>query len=163
MPSGPIAQMTLMTFAPQKVVALSNRESQKAYLSQADRHKKVVGQLYGSASLNLEELAVINPQLFVDIGEAKEKIESDMNKMEKRLGVQTVHIDSSLKNTSKSYLLLGELLNLEQKGAEFAAYTQEVYDRILKILSEVGTKNAFYISAAIKDYPFWARGAFTDK
>ena len=103
--------------------------------------------IYGSANLNLEELAVINPQLFVDIGEAKEKIESDMNRMEKRLGVQTVHIDSSLKNTSKSYLLLGELLNLEQKGAEFAAYTQEVYDRILKILSEVGTKKrVLYIS-----------------
>lgn len=159
-PSGPIAQMTLMTFAPQKVVALSNRESQKAHLSPADRQKKVVGQLYGSASLNLEELAVINPQLFVDIGEAKEKIESDMNKMEKRLGVQTVHIDSSLKNTSKSYLLLGELLNLEQKGAEFAAYTQEVYDRILKILSEVGTKKRVLYISGNKGLSVLGKGSF---
>ena len=159
-PSGPIAQMTLMTFAPQKVAALSNRESQKAHLSEEDRQKKVVGQLYGSADLNLEELAVINPQLFVDIGEAKERIQADMDRMEKRLGIQTVHIDSSLKNTSKSYLLLGELLNLEQKGAEFAAYTQEVYDRVSNIMSDIKTKKRILFITGNKALSVLGKGSF---
>lgn len=159
-PSGPIAQMTLMTFAPEKVVALSNRESQKARLRPADRKKKVVGQLYGSADLNLEELAVINPQLFVDIGESKEKIEADMNNMEKRLGIRTVHIDSSLKNTANSFLLLGELLNKKELGAEFSAYTQKIYDRALNILSRIPAKKRLLYVGGNKAVSILGKGSY---
>lgn len=159
-PSGPIAQMTLMTIAPEKVAALSNRESQKARLTPADRKKRVVGQLYGSANLNLEELAVINPQLFVDVGESKEKIESDMNMMEKRLGIRTVHIDSSLKNTAKSFLLLGELLNKEEQGAEFSAYTREIYDRTLNILSRIPAKKRLLYIGGNKAVSVLGKGSY---
>lgn len=159
-PSGPIAQMTLMTIAPEKVAALSNRESQKARLTSADRKKRVVGQLYGSANLNLEELAVINPQLFVDVGESKEKIESDMNMMEKRLGIRTVHIDSSLKNTAKSFLLLGELLNKEEQGAEFSAYTREIYDRTLNILSRIPAKKRLLYIGGNKAVSVLGKGSY---
>lgn len=159
-PSGPIAQMTLMTFAPEKVVALSNRESQKARLRPADRKKQVVGQLYGSADLNLEELAVINPQLFVDIGESKEKIESDMNNMEKRLGIRTVHIDSSLKNTAKSFLLLGELLDKKELGAEFSAYTREIYDRTSNILSRIPAKKRLLYVGGNKAVSVLGKGSY---
>lgn len=159
-PSGPIAQMTLMTIAPEKVAALSNRESQKARLMPADRKKRVVGQLYGSANLNLEELAVINPQLFVDVGESKEKIESDMNMMEKRLGIRTVHIDSSLKNTAKSFLLLGELLNKEEQGAEFSAYTREIYDRTLNILSRIPAKKRLLYIGGNKAVSVLGKGSY---
>lgn len=159
-PSGPIAQMTLMTFAPEKVVALSNREAQKVHLTPADRKKQVIGQLYGAASLNLEELAVNNPQLFVDIGESKEKIKSDMNNMEKRLGIQTVHIDSSLKNTAKSFLLLGELLNEKERGAELSAYTQEIYDRILSILSRIPVKKRLLYLSGNKALSVLGKGSF---
>lgn len=159
-PSGPIAQMTLMTIAPEKVAALSNRESQKTRLTPADRKKRVVGQLYGSANLNLEELAVINPQLFVDVGESKEKIESDMNTMEKRLGIRTVHIDSSLKNTAKSFLLLGELLNKEEQGAEFSAYTREIYDRTLNILSRIPAKKRLLYIGGNKAVSVLGKGSY---
>lgn len=159
-PSGPIAQMTLMTIAPEKVAALSNRESQKARLTPADRKKRVVGQLYGSANLNLEELAVINPQLFVDVGESKEKIESDMNMMEKRLGIRTVHIDSSLKNTAKSFLLLGKLLNKEEQGAEFSAYTREIYDRTLNILSRIPAKKRLLYIGGNKAVSVLGKGSY---
>ena len=159
-PSGPIAQMTLMTIAPEKVVALSNKESQKARLAPADRKKQVVGQLYGSANLNLEELAVINPQLFVDIGESKEKIEADMNNMEKRLGIRTVHIDSSLKNTAKSFLLLGELLDKKELGAEFSAYTREIYDRTSNILSRIPAKKRLLYVGGNKAVSVLGKGSY---
>ena len=84
-PSGPIAQMFLLTIAPEKVVALSNRETRKVHLMPTDREKKIIGQLYGSANLNLEELSVINPQLFIDIGETKKKIKTDMSVVEKQI------------------------------------------------------------------------------
>ncbi len=159
-PSGPVAQMFLLTIAPEKVVALSNREKLKTQLSATDQKKRLIGQFYGASSLNLEELAVINPQLFIDIGEAKKKIQIDMNVVEKQLGLQAVHIDSSLKNTPKSLLLLGELLNLKNGGADFSTATQAIYDKVSDILSKVPSKKRLLYVTGGKALSVLGKGSY---
>ena len=148
-PSGPLSQIILFAIAPEMFVGLSSRWSDSAKGIIPDEYFTLpyFGQLYGSANLNVEELAAVNPQLIIDIGEAKKSIVEDMDDLEAQTQIPSIHIEASLATMPDAYRKLGSILGKEEKGEELAQFCEKVYNRTVSIMDQVGDNkvNALYI------------------
>lgn len=141
-PSGPLAQMALMALAPERFVALSSaidRDAQQ-YLKQLAQ-LPVIGLLYGTkGELNLEELMRLDPQVIIDIGDAKPSVREDMDALQAQLGIPCVHIAMRLEDAGQAYRMLGELLDAREKAETLATYCERVYKRAESIALQVSDK-----------------------
>lgn len=134
-PSGPLAQMVLLSLAPERFVGLSSAIHEEAveYLPSFEG-LSTIGTLYGTrGELNLEELIRLDPQVIIDVGDAKSSIKEDMDALQEQLGIPCVHIAMRLENAGEAYIKLGELLNVPQKGEALAAYSDKVWNRAQEI------------------------------
>ena len=98
-PSGSTAQMILMPVAYDLLVGLSSSPStaQMSYFPEEMRYLPTFGQFYGSkASLNMESLIAAQPQLIIDLGDAKDSIAEDMDTIQKQTGIPTIFIEADL-------------------------------------------------------------------
>lgn len=148
-PSGPLAQMILFAIAPDMFVGLASKwpASAQGIIDQKYLDLPYLGQLYGSADLNVEELALANPQLIIDIGAEKGSVAEDMDKLQQQTTIPTVFIDSTLETMPQTYRTLGKLLGREEKGEELAQFCERVYARTESVMKQVGDQkvNALYI------------------
>lgn len=139
-PSGPLAQIALFAIAPDLFVGLASDWSPEAeqYLDTEYYNLQVLGQFYGKGDLNLEEIAKADPQVIIDIGDAKSSIVEDMDGITDQLGIPTVHIDARLETMGDAYRMLGKLLGREEEGEILAQYCEEVYNKTLNIVEKAG-------------------------
>lgn len=148
-PSGPLAQMILFAIAPDMFVGVASKwpASARGIIDQKYLDLPYLGQLYGSADLNVEELALANPQLIIDIGEVKGSVAENMDKLQKQTTIPTVFIDSTLETMPQTYRTLGKLLGREEKGEALAQFCERVYTRTETIMKRVGDRkvNALYV------------------
>lgn len=148
-PSGPLSQIVLFAIAPEMFVGLAAEygDSAKGFIPDEYFDLPYFGQLYGSANLNVEELAAVNPQLIIDIGEAKNSIVEDMDDLQAQTQIPSVHIEASLATMPDAFRKLGTLLGREEKGEELAQFCERVYSRTLSIMEQVGDNkvNALYV------------------
>ena len=82
--TGPTAQIVLFALAPEKLVGIANSwdESAKDFFAPAYYDLPVLGQLYGGKSeMNLEELLKADPDVVIDVGEPKDGIAEDMDRL----------------------------------------------------------------------------------
>ncbi len=142
-PSGPLAQMVLFSLAPEMLVGLASdwdaaaEEYLGAYFS-----LPVLGGLYGTGTaLNLEQLALTDPQLIIDIGEAKKTIVEDMDAITQQVAIPSVHIDATLRTMPDTYRKLGALLGMPEKAEVLAVYCEEAIARTDAIMAKVGDEN----------------------
>ncbi|SDG60210.1 ABC transporter substrate-binding protein [Desulfosporosinus hippei] len=141
-PSGSMAQIVLFALAPDMFVGLSSKWAPAAeeYLDTKYYNLPVLGQLYGSSDLNLEELAKVNPQLVIDVGEPKSTIVDDMNGLSKQVGIPTVHITATTETMGDTYRMLGKLLGREKEAEVLALYCEEIKQNTDEIMKKVGKK-----------------------
>lgn len=148
-PSGPLAQIVLFALAPEMFVGLATKWYDSAEGIIADEYFDLpnFGQLYGSADLNVEELALAEPQIIIDIGEAKSSIIEDLDTLQSQTNIPTVFVSATLETMPETYRTLGELLGKEEKAEELAKFCERVYDRTLGIMEEVGDNkvNCLYV------------------
>lgn len=148
-PSGPLAQIVLFAIAPEMFVGLASEWDDSAQGIIADEYLQlpVFGQLYGSADLNVEELALADPQLIVDIGEPKDSGNEDLDTLQAQTGIPTVYVSATLADMPQTFRTLGKLLGKEEKGEELAQFCQRVYDRTQSTMDQVGENkvDALYI------------------
>lgn len=148
-PSGPLSQIVLFAIAPEMFVGLADKwgASAKGIIPEEYFDLPYFGQLYGSANLNVEELAAVNPQLIIDVGEAKKSVVEDMDDLQKQTGIPSVHIEASLATMPEAYRKLGALLGREEKGEQLAQFCEKVYNRTVSVMDKVGDNkvNALYI------------------
>ena len=139
-PTGGLAQIALFALAPDLFVGLANEWSDAAgpYIDSVYHDLPVIGTLYGSADLNLEELAVTDPQLIIDLGEAKKTIVEDMDTMQEQTSIPSIHIEASLSTMADAYRKLGTILGREEKAEELAAFCEKVYARTVDIARKAG-------------------------
>ena len=143
-PSGPVAQMVLMALAPERFVGLASPydHGEEQYIP-GIQHLPVIGQLYGTrGDLNLEELARLDPQVVIDIGEPKKTVAEDMDALQEQLGIPCVHITMHLSDAGDAYRKLGELLGLREKAEEIAVFCDSVYARAQDVLGRAGDSKA---------------------
>ena len=105
-PSGSTAQMLLMPIAYDLLVGLSSSPStaQRPYFPEEMWYLPTFGQFYGSkASLNMEALIAAQPQVILDLGDAKESIADDMDRIQKQTGIPTLFIEADLDDMAAAY------------------------------------------------------------
>ena len=126
--SGAVAQMILMTIAPDLLVGLASSPSraQRQYFPESMWYLPTFGQFYGSkASLNKEALADAQPQLIIDLGDEKTGIRSDMNTIQNQTGIPTIFINAELDHLAEAYRTLGVILGREEKAEELAQFIEK--------------------------------------
>ena len=127
-PSGSTAQMLLMPIAYDLLVGLSSSPStaQRPYFPEEMWYLPTFGQFYGSkASLNMEALIAAEPQVILDLGDAKESIADDMDRIQKQTGIPTLFIEADLDDMAAAYRMLGSLLGRETEAEPLAAFIEE--------------------------------------
>lgn len=128
-PSGSLAQIVLFAIAADKLVGLSDTWAEDAtpYLDSKYLDLPVFGQFYGSGDLNMEALAAANPQVIIDIGEAKDTIVEDMDSIQTQLGIPTIFIEATLESMDDCYTTLGQVLGLEDNAKTLSEYCNNIY------------------------------------
>ena len=148
--SGPLSQIILFAIAPDLLVGLSSKWDACAdgIIDPKYYDLPYFGQIYGSAEINVEELALADPQVIFDIGEAKKTVVEDLDDLTTKTGIQAVHIDASLATLPQTYRTLGKILGREERGEELASFCERVYNRTISIMEQVGENkiNALYIT-----------------
>lgn len=127
-PSGVVASMFLITFAPEKMCTISGRITGDAlkYLPEKVSTLPETGQMYGGkATLNLEELLNSGAQLVIDLGDKKNGIEDDLNALQEKIGIPVIFIEADLNHMAKAFRMLGDIFNNEERGEELAKLVEE--------------------------------------
>jgi iron complex transport system substrate-binding protein len=140
--------MFLLSVAPDLFCAVTANysEAEAEFLPAALAGLTAVGQFYGQANLNPEEIARINPEVIIDIGEPKKTIAEDMDGIAAATGVPAIHVTADLRSAPEAFRTLGRLLGREEKGEALAAYCEKVLSRADGIMAKVGAnkKTALY-------------------
>lgn len=151
-PSGPLSQIILYAIAPDMFVGLASKwdDCARGIVPETYFALPYFGQLYGSANLNIEELAAVSPQLIVDIGEAKKSIVQDMDELQEMTLIPSVHIEASLQTMPDAFRKLGSLLGREEQGETLAQFCEKIYAQTEAVMTKVGENkvNALYVLGA---------------
>ncbi|MDR1947856.1 MAG: ABC transporter substrate-binding protein, partial [Spirochaetaceae bacterium] len=126
-PSGAMAQMFLLAIAPDLLCAVSGpyTAEEVEFIPPGVLELPVVGQFYGTANLNYEEIAAIGPEIVIDVGEPKGSIAEDMDAITRAIAVPAVHITAGLDSTPAAFRGLGKLLGREERGEALAAFCEK--------------------------------------
>ncbi|MGN1001774.1 MAG: ABC transporter substrate-binding protein [Oscillospiraceae bacterium] len=128
-PSGAVATMFLASVCPEYMVciAATPSSSQFQYLDQSLIKLPTTGQLYGSKStINFEALMDAQPQVIIDLGDAKDGISRDMNALQKQTGIPVVFIEADLEHMAEAFRMLGQLLyGKSERCTALADYVEE--------------------------------------
>ncbi|HEX3076212.1 MAG TPA: ABC transporter substrate-binding protein [Lachnospiraceae bacterium] len=152
-PSGALAQIVLFAIAPDKFVGLSSNWADEAvqYLDSEYLELPVFGQFYGSADLNMEALAAADPQVIIDIGEAKDTVVEDMDSIQEQLGIPTIFIEATTEGMGDCYQTLGKLLGEEDKGKELEEYCNSTYQTTIDMVNKIGEENKVSLVYCVGD------------
>ncbi|MTD38118.1 ABC transporter substrate-binding protein [Erwinia sp. CPCC 100877] len=151
-PSGSLAQIVLYTSFPDNLVGLAGSfsESAKEFIPEKYQQLPEFGQFYGkNASLNMEALSAAQPEVIIDIGEAKKTVKEDMDQLQEQIDIPTVFVEANLENLPEAYNTLGELLGNKAETAQLAKYCQKVIDQAKKVrasIKEADQKSVYYAS-----------------
>lgn len=127
-PSGSTAQMILMPIAYDLLAGLSSSPStaQMPYFPEEVRYLPTFGQFYGSkANLNMESLIDARPQIIIDLGDKKDSIADDMDRIQKQTGIPTVFIEANLDDMAAAYRTLGDILNRSDMAERLAQFIEK--------------------------------------
>ena len=124
-PSGSTAQMILMPVAYDLLVGLSSSPStaQMSYFPEEMRYLPTFGQFYGSkASLNMESLIAAQPQLIIDLGDARDQHRQGHGHHSEADGHPTIFIEADLDDMAAAYRTLGDILGRQEQAEELAQF-----------------------------------------
>ena len=128
-PSGNVANMFMLSIAPEYMVCISNEihEDQEPYFLDGIADLPITGQLYGSKStLNLEQLLSTEPQVIIDIGDYKKGMEEDLDALQEQTGLPVVFLKGDLQNMADSFRTLGTLLSGKaERGGKIGKFIDE--------------------------------------
>lgn len=147
--SGALAKMIVFAIAPDQMVGVPTPwdAGELPFVPEKYRDMTAIGQLYGGkGEMNLEQLLASDPQVVIDVGEPKGTIKEDMDKLTQQTGIPFIHIDASLATLDQAYLMLGELLGMQEEAAVLAAWCKETYDRTVAISETVDKVSLLYIT-----------------
>lgn len=139
-PTGPLSQIFLYAIAPDLFVGLAAQWSATAegIVPREYLDLPYFGQLYNSANLNVEELAMADPQLIIDIGQPMSGGTEDLDALSAQTNIAAVYIATTLETVPETFRTLGRLLGREEKAEALAQFCEKVYSRTIAIMDQVG-------------------------
>ena len=154
--SGSTAQMILMTLVPELLVGLSSSPStaQRPYFPAEMWTLPTFGQFYGSkANLNMEALIDAEPQLIVDLGDAKENVRSDMDGIQKQI-MPPAAVDRNIFNMTEEEIQ-EEGIDVLPNNLLEAVYEMEKDELVKEVLGTHTSRR--YIKAKKKEWAEYSR------
>ena len=145
--SGTMAQMLVFALAPDTLAGVAGKwdESAQDYLDAKYYSLPVLGHLYGGkGELNLETLLKSNAQVVIDVGEAKDGIADDLDRLSAQTGIPFVHIAMTTDTMGGAFRMLGALLGIEDAAEELAVYCERVYTRAKELAASVEKVSLLY-------------------
>ena len=143
--SGPLSQVYILPLAGDLLVGVSNAfaEDAQKYISEEILNKTEIGQLYGGKrEMDLEALLAADPDVVIDIGQAKGTMAEDFDALSQQTGIPFVHIDAEVATAAQAYRTLGKLLGREEKAEKLAAWCEDTYGNIQTLMEKVDADNA---------------------
>ena len=162
-PSGWVTQMFITAVEPTLLCSLSVAltQEEKEFLPAMLQSLPITGPFYGQGVFNPEEIARINPDLIIDIGEPKPNIAKDMDEIYRITGVPIVHISADLGRTPEAFRTLGKLLSREEKSEAIASLCDQTLLKARTVLSKVGNnKTPIIFCTGPMGYNVLAKGSF---
>ena len=148
-PTGPLSQIILYAIAPDMFVGLAAQwdATAEGIVPEEYLNLPYFGQLYNSANLNVEELAMAAPQVIVDIGRPMAEGVEDLDTLSAQTGIPTVYVETTLETMPETFRTLGRLLGREEKAEQLAQFCERVWSRTQSILEQVGDNkvDALYV------------------
>ena len=133
-------EQVLITMAPDMLVGLCQAmaDDEKMFLGEELAELPIFGSFYNSkGDFNKESVAAANPQVIIDMGEAKKGIQEDLDNLQMQLGIPVVFIETSLESFDTAYRMLGELLNMPERGNELADYCAAAYAETESVMATI--------------------------
>lgn len=148
-PASALGQMILQAIAPEMLVGLASALPREArgYIHDSLFALPEFGNLYSMENLNIEELAMADPHIIIDLGEKKPSTVEDLDTLQTQTLIPSVFLSTSLESMPETFRTLGKLLGKEEKAEELARFCEKVYDRTLTVMEQVGDKKvkALYV------------------
>lgn len=164
-PSGPLAQIVLYTACPDKLagIAVDFTDSAKQLIDEKYWRLPIFGQFYGkNASLNMEALIAADPDVIVDIGEAKDTVKADMDGLQEQLNMPVIFIEATLDTMEEAYDKIGELIGDRSETDQLAAYCKKVSEKADQVNTSLKDEDRLTVYEALGDSGLNtnARGSF---
>ena len=143
-PTGPLSQIMLYAIAPDMFVGIACEwgNAAEGIVPQEYLDLPYFGQLYNSANLNVEELAVADPQIIIDVGQPMSSGSEDLDTLSTQTNIPAVYIATTLETVPETFRTLGKLLGREEKAEQLAQFCEKVYPRTVSIMEQVGDNKA---------------------
>lgn len=144
-PYAAMAQMVLFSLAPEMFVGLPTTWDDSARGIIADEYIDLP--CFGDKDLNVEELALLEPQIIIDVGQTSDSYREEMDTIQAQTSIPTVCISATLETMPETYRTLGKLLGKEEKAEELAQFCEKIYSRTVSIMEQVGDNkvDALYV------------------
>ena len=143
--SGPLSQVYILPLAGDMLVGVSKAfaEDAEKYLPEEIFNKTEIGQLYGGKrEMDLEALLAADPDVVIDIGQAKGSMAEDFTALTEQTGIPFIHVEASVSTAAEAYRMLGELLGREEKAEELASWCETTYQNMNDLMAQVDADNA---------------------
>lgn len=128
-PSGSLAQIVLFSVLPERIIGWANTPTpeMRDYLARRYWSLPTFGQFYGrNVSLNMEALIAADPDVIIDIGEAKRTIREDMDRIQQQTGIPVLFIEATLGTMAEAYRTLGSLTGETEAAEARARYVTRI-------------------------------------
>lgn len=143
--SGPMTQIYVFPLCPELLAGFSTAFSEDAEKYIPEEYLKLpeLGQLYGGkGTMNLEALLAAAPDVVVDVGEAKDGMAEDLDKLTEQTGIPFVHINATIASTPEAYRMMGELIGNSAKAEQLAAWCEKTLAAVNGCMERVDADGA---------------------
>jgi iron complex transport system substrate-binding protein len=140
--AGPPASILLYVLAPEKMTGWPNPPSpeERPFIAEPYRDLPALGRLTGrGGTANLEVVLKTNPNLILDFGSVRDTYISLADNVQEQTKIAYVLIDGRFEATPKALRLLGDILGVAERGEKLAAYVEQVFAKIDKVLAAIPT------------------------
>lgn len=143
--SGPMTQLYVFPLCPELLVGFSTAFSEDAekYIPEEYLDLPELGQLYGGkGTMDPEALLAAAPDVVVDVGEAKDGMAEDLDKLTEQTGIPFVHIDATIASSPAAYRMLGELIGNSEKAEQLALWCEKTLSGVNACMEKVDADGA---------------------
>lgn len=131
--SSPVGTIIIYTISPDLLAGLNYEASdvEKKYLLPSFSSLPVLGGWYGKGNEgNLEEIAKAKPDIILNAGTITDDTVEFSDNLQQQLGIPVVFAGVDLLTMADSYNFLGELLGMQERTDELAAYVTETLTEV---------------------------------
>lgn len=143
--SGPLTQLYVFPLCPELLAGFSTAFSEEAkkYIPEEYLALPELGQLYGGkGSMNLEALLAAAPDVVVDVGEAKDGMAEDLDRLTEQTGIPFVHINATVASAPEAYRRMGELIGDSGKAERLAVWCEKSLAAVKTCMEKVDEDGA---------------------